>query len=220
MALVTQTGLFPEDSLRGPGGIAALRDLGSRASVCERCDLCKTRTNVVFGEGYSNRPKVAFVGEAPGMHEDEQGRPFVGGGGKLLDKMITAMGLKRADVYMFNVVNCRPPENRKPEPEEIDSCKLFRLGQLRVVQPLVLVTLGATATQSVVNSKKSIEDLRGRWLEWKDTSKGASTYGLVIPVRATYHPNYLLSKPKLKKETWKDLQIVLNWIDRKKETET
>lgn len=211
---MTQPGLFPEGSLRGPGGIAALRDLKEKADVCQRCGLCENRNKVVFGEGNSDRPRILFIGEGPGMYEDEQGRPFVGGGGQLLSKMIVAMGLTRKDVYLCNVVKCATPNFRKPEADEIDACKPFWLDQLRVVQPEVIVTLGGTATQAITRSKKELSDLRGKWFEWKDTSKGSVNYGLTIPLRATYHPSFLLKYPKAKKEAWKDLQIVLNWINR------
>jgi DNA polymerase len=184
-----------------------------------RCGLCESRTTVVFGEGNSNRPRIAFIGEAPGMYEDEQGRPFVGQGGRLLNKMITAIGLAREDVYLCNVVNCITPNSRTPEADEVESCKPFWIGQMRIVQPEVIVTLGATATQAITRSKKKLPDLRGKWFEWKDTSKGSVTYGLTIPLRATYHPSVLLRSPEAKKEAWKDLQIVQTWINRNNERE-
>jgi DNA polymerase len=153
------------------------------------------------------------------MYEDEQGRPFVGQGGRLLNKMITAIGLAREDVYLCNVVNCITPNSRTPEADEVESCKPFWIGQMRIVQPEVIVTLGATATQAITRSKKKLPDLRGKWFEWKDTSKGSVTYGLTIPLRATYHPSVLLRSPEAKKEAWKDLQIVQTWINRNNERE-
>lgn len=182
--------------------------------MCQKCGLCETRNNVVFGEGNSNRPSIAFMGEGPGLHEDEQSRPFVGGGGQLLSKMIVAMGLTRKDVYLLNALKCATPNFRKPEADEIDACKPFWINQLRIVQPQVIVALGGVAVQALTRSQKQLPDLRGRWLEWKDTSKGSVNYGLTIPIRATYHPSFLLRHPKAKKEAWKDLQIVLNWINR------
>lgn len=210
-----QDNLFADDVLRGPGGRAALTSLRSKALVCQKCPLHEARRNAVFGEGNFDRPPVAFIGEAPGVNEDETGRPFIGRAGELLTKQITAMGFTRDQVYICNVVCCRPPDNRKPEKAETKACSQFLIGQLRVVQPRIIVALGASAAQAVLNSEQSIGSLRGRWHEWKDKAKNSPIAGLVIPVRATYHPAYLLRSPKMKGEVWKDLQIVVQWLNRK-----
>jgi len=203
--------LFSEEILRA--GDVSLEEVRKRAMVCQRCPLCKTRNNVVFGEGCPDRPPIAFVGEAPGANEDAQGRPFIGRAGQLLDKMIGAMDLSREQVYICNAINCRPPENRKPERAEIEACKMLLVCQLRIVQPSIIVTLGASATHALTTRKKGIGALRGRWMEWKDKGKGALT-GAPIPLRATYHPAYLLRTPKAKKAVWEDLQIVMKWLNR------
>lgn len=177
--------------------------------ICQRCPLHSDRKQVVFGEGNIDSPDIAFVGEGPGANEDEEGRPFIGRAGQLLDGMIKAMGYERSQVYICNVVNCRPPGNRKPEKVEVDACSMFLTGQLRIVKPKLIVALGATAVQSLTNSKKGIKDLRERWLEWKDKKTGE-----VVPMRATYHPAYLLRSPNKKAESWKDLQMVMTWLKK------
>lgn len=163
----------------------------------------------MFGEGNFDSPDIAFVGEGPGANEDESGRPFVGRAGQLLDQMIEAMGYSRSEIYICNVVCCRPPKNRKPEKAEADACNMFLAGQLRIVKPKMVVALGATAAQALTNSKKGIKDLRERWLEWKDKKTG-----ITAPLRATYHPAYLLRQPNKKNEAWKDLQMVMSWLKR------
>ena len=210
-----QDDLFSDDVLRGPGGRAALMSLRSKALVCQKCPLHQSRRNAVFGEGNFDRPPICFIGEGPGANEDASGRPFIGRAGELLTKQIEAMGYTRDQVYITNVVCCRPPQNRKPEKAETKACSQFLIGQLRVVQPRIIVALGATAAQAVLNSEKSIGGLRGKWHEWKDKKANSPIAGLVIPVRATYHPAYLLRTPKMKGEVWKDLQIVNQWLNRK-----
>lgn len=199
--------LFPEPDMRLQGNEAGLMELRDKATMCQKCELHKDRRNAVFGIGNADCPDIAFVGEGPGAAEDELGSPFAGNGGKLLDRMIEAMGYARSDVYLCNVVSCRTPDTRKPEAEEISACNIFLVGQLRIVKPKVIVALGATAAQSLANSQKSLDDLRGRWLEWKDKK-----FGLKIPLRATYHPSYLLRNQENKADAWKDLQIVSGWI--------
>jgi DNA polymerase len=209
---VSQELLFSEDILRA--GVSSFNRLKEMALVCQRCKLCKTRKHTVFGEGCIKSPPIAFIGEAPGAQEDAQGRPFIGRAGQLLDRMIKAMGYEREHVYIGNAVNCRPPENRKPEKEELDACKLFLVGQLRIVQPQIIVALGASAAQALTNRKKGIGDLRGRWMEWEDKQRGKAALGKPIPLRATYHPAYLLRNPGAKSKVWSDLQIVMKWLDR------
>ncbi len=163
---------------------------------CQRCKLSKTRTHIVVGEGNPNA-ELIFVGEGPGEQEDLQGRPFVGRAGQLLDKMIQAIGLQRESVYICNVVKCRPPENRNPEPDEIASCGPFLLRQVGVIQPKIVVTLGKFATQTLLQTEERITSLRGNFFDYQ----GAK----LIP---TYHPAYLLRNPPAKREAWEDLKKV------------
>jgi uracil-DNA glycosylase len=168
-------------------------DLGE----CTRCKLHKTRNKIVFGDG-SPKADLVFVGEGPGHDEDIQGLPFVGRAGKLLTQMIEAMGLQRKDVYICNVVKCRPPENRMPERDEIAACSPFLIRQIDAIHPKVIVCLGATAAQMLLNTNRSISAFRGEWLEYRGTR-----------LLATYHPAYLLRNPAAKSEVWKDLQKVM-----------
>lgn len=183
----------------------ALGRLRLRVLDCRSCVLGNERKNPVFGEGNPNSPWVAFVGEAPGVQEDEEGKPFVGRSGNLLNKMITSMGLTREEVYICNAVCCRPPDNRKPEPAEILSCSPNLFGQLRIVRPKYIVALGATSAQALLQTNKAIGSLRGLWHEWEGTK-----------LRVTYHPAYLLRNPSAKAEAWKDLQAVIAWVKRDK----
>lgn len=164
---------------------------------CKRCRLCQQRTHIVFGSGHA-RAGLVFVGEGPGRDEDLQGLPFVGRAGKLLTQMIEAMGLKRDEVYICNVVKCRPPENRAPEGDEMDTCSPFLFRQLAVIQPKAIVCLGATAFQALYGAKQSVSRLRGQWLDFRG-----------VPMLATYHPAYLLRNPAAKGEVWEDLKKVM-----------
>jgi len=168
-------------------------DLGD----CQRCKLHKTRTNIVFADGNPNA-QLVFVGEGPGHDEDVQGLPFVGRAGKLLTQMIEAMGLQRKDVYICNVVKCRPPENRLPEKDEVASCSPFLLRQLDTINPQVIVCLGACAAQTLLETNRGISSFRGEWLDFRGKK-----------LMATYHPAYLLRNPSAKGEVWKDLQKVM-----------
>jgi len=174
-------------------------DLGE----CTRCKLHKTRNKIVFGDG-SEKADLVFVGEGPGHDEDIQGLPFVGRAGKLLTQMIEAMGLQRKDVYICNVVKCRPPENRMPERDEIAACSPFLIRQIDAIHPKVIVCLGATAAQMLLNTNRSISAFRGEWLEYRGTR-----------LLATYHPAYLLRNPAAKSEVWKDLQKVMSVLGLK-----
>src|SRR5215472_2099126 len=164
---------------------------------CTRCKLHRGRSTVVFGDG-NPEADLVFVGEGPGRDEDIQGLPFVGRAGKLLTQMIEAMGLKREDVYICNVVKCRPPENRAPEPDEMETCSPFLYRQLAVINPKAIVCLGAIAFQAIYGEKQSISRLRGQWLDFRGSK-----------LMATYHPAYLLRNPSAKGEVWKDLQRVM-----------
>ena len=168
-------------------------DLGE----CTRCKLHTTRNKIVFGDG-SATAQLVFVGEGPGADEDAQGLPFVGRAGKLLTQMIEAMGLQRGDVYICNVVKCRPPGNRQPENDEVEKCSPFLFRQLDVLQPKVIVCLGATAAQTLLQTNRSISHFRGQWLDFRG-----------YKMLATYHPAYLLRNPAAKGEVWKDLQKVM-----------
>ncbi|MGC1620977.1 MAG: uracil-DNA glycosylase [Candidatus Acidiferrum sp.] len=168
-------------------------DLGE----CTRCKLHKTRNNIVFGDG-NPKAELVFVGEGPGHDEDMQGLPFVGRAGKLLTQMIEAMGLQRKDVYICNVVKCRPPENRAPERDEVTPCSPFLLRQIDTIAPKVIVCLGSTAAQTILETNRGISHFRGQWIEFRGRK-----------LMATYHPAYLLRNPSAKAEVWKDLQKVM-----------
>jgi uracil-DNA glycosylase family 4 len=178
----------------GDGTLLTIReDIGE----CIRCKLHKGRTKIVFGDGHP-QARLVFIGEGPGRDEDLQGLPFVGRAGKLLTQMIEAMGLKRSDVYICNVVKCRPPENRAPEKDEVAACSPFLIRQIDLIAPQVIVTLGSIATQTVLETFTGISALRGRWQEFRGRR--------LMP---TYHPAYLLRNPAAKSEVWKDLQLVM-----------
>jgi uracil-DNA glycosylase len=164
---------------------------------CTRCKLHKGRHKIVFGDG-SPKADLVFIGEGPGADEDAQGLPFVGRAGKLLTQMIEAMGLQRKDVYICNVVKCRPPQNRAPEPDEVETCSPYLLRQIDVINPKVLVCLGAVAAKTLLETNRGITQFRGQWLEWRGRK-----------LMATYHPAYLLRNPNAKGEVWKDLQKVM-----------
>jgi len=168
-------------------------DLGD----CKRCRLHKTRHNIVFGDGNPNA-ELVFVGEGPGADEDEQGLPFVGRAGKLLTQMIEAMGLQRKNVYICNVVKCRPPQNRQPEHDEVAECSPFLFRQIDTIAPKVIVCLGATAAQTILQTNRGISHFRGEWQEFRGRK-----------LIATYHPAYLLRNPAAKSEVWRDLQKVM-----------
>ena len=168
-------------------------DLGE----CARCKLHKTRNKIVFGDG-SAKAQLVFVGEGPGADEDAQGLPFVGRAGKLLTQMIEAMGLQRSDVYICNVVKCRPPGNRQPELDEVEKCSPFLFRQLDVLRPKVIVCLGATAAQTLLQTNRGISHFRGQWMDFRG-----------YKMLATYHPAYLLRNPAAKGDVWKDLQKVM-----------
>ncbi len=168
-------------------------DLGE----CTRCRLHEHRHSIVFGTGNPSA-KLVFVGEGPGADEDAQGLPFVGRAGKLLTQMIEAMGLRREDVYICNVVKCRPPENRQPERDEVATCSPYLLRQIDAIRPQVIVCLGSVAAQTLLSTNQGISKFRGEWLDFRGTR-----------LLATYHPAYLLRNPPAKYEVWKDLQKVM-----------
>jgi len=179
---------------------AALKVIREDIGDCTRCRLHKGRTKLVFGVGNVNAD-LMFVGEGPGADEDAQGEPFVGRAGQLLNNMISAMGIKREDVYIANVVKCRPPSNRTPEKDECDTCSPFLMRQIDIIQPKVIVALGAVAAKNLLAVNDSMSNLRGRWYDFRNSK-----------LLVTYHPAYLLRDPRQKKEAWKDLQMVMKYL--------
>lgn len=178
----------------------SLEGICGELAGCTRCKLHRRRTNIVFGVG-NPHAELVFVGEGPGHDEDVQGIPFVGRAGQLLTQMITAMGLSRDDVYIANVVKCRPPENRTPEKDEIATCLPFLFRQLTNINPKAIVCLGSVAAQALLNTNKSISHFRGQWFDFR----GAK-------LMATYHPAYLLRNPHAKPEVWSDLKKVMAFL--------
>ena len=177
--------------------------LAAQVQTCRRCPLAETRTQTVFSRG-DPFAELCFVGEGPGADEDRLGEPFVGVAGQLLDKMIAAMGYRRDEVYICNIVKCRPPENRKPLPNEMEACKPHLTAQLDLCRPKYIVALGATAIQALVGTTEGIMRLRGKWKLYKG-----------IPVMPTYHPAYLLRQPTAKKDVWEDLKQVMERLGKK-----
>ncbi len=180
---------------------ALLSVLATEVSTCTRCRLHEKRTRTVFARGSENA-EIAFVGEGPGYNEDQQGLPFVGAAGQLLDKMIGAMGYGRDEVYVCNVVKCRPPENRTPLPDEAATCEPFLTRQLEVVAPKVIIALGRCAAENLGCAEPG-RSWRGSWGSWRG-----------VPVMATYHPAYLLRSPEMKRPVWEDLQKVMARLGR------
>jgi DNA polymerase len=178
-----------------PASLDAIRE---EIGDCTRCKLFKGRNSIVFGEG-DPKSSILFVGEGPGSEEDQQGRPFVGAAGQLLTDIIEkGMKLKRAEVYICNIVKCRPPGNRNPEPDEVLACIGFVKQQISVIKPKVIVTLGNVPTQNLLNTKQGITRMRGVWQEYEG-----------IPVMPTFHPSYLLRSPGEKGKVWEDIKLVM-----------
>jgi uracil-DNA glycosylase len=177
--------------------------LAETVKGCTRCVLHEARTQTVFARG-NGSSGLCFVGEGPGADEDEQGFPFVGPAGQLLDRMIAAMGILRDDVYVCNIVKCRPPKNRTPEPEEMSACMPYLAEQLSLVEPQVIVALGKTAVQGLFGTAEGITRIRGRWRLYQGR----------VAVMPTFHPAYLLRNPAAKREVWADLQLVLKHLGR------
>ena len=176
----------------------ALRLIREDLGDCTRCRLHQQgRKQIVFGVGNPNAD-LMFIGEAPGADEDQQGEPFVGRAGQLLNNMIKAMGLRREEVYIANIIKCRPPGNRTPERDECDTCSPFLMRQIEAIRPKALVALGAVAAKTLLAINAPMSELRGRWYDFRGTK-----------LAVTYHPAFLLRDPRQKKETWKDLQMVM-----------
>jgi DNA polymerase len=187
----------PDSQIGGPTQSDLLGELEQIVTACVKCRLAKSRTQVVYGVG-SPKADLMFIGEAPGRDEDIQGKPFVGRAGQLLTDIIKAMKLTRDDVYIANVIKCRPPENRNPEQDELDACRPHIRRQVEIIQPKVIVTLGRFALQSLLEKGYAVSSVRGQWLDYNG-----------IKVMPTYHPAYLLRTPAAKKEVWADMKKVM-----------
>lgn len=181
----------------GASAIESLDAIRSELGDCCRCGLNQGRQKVVFGVGNPNA-RLVLVGEAPGREEDEKGEPFVGEAGRLLDRILFAMGLSRDEVYICNVLKCRPPNNRDPEPAEVAACEPFLIRQLAAIRPQLIVALGRFAIQTLLQTKEPISKLRGTWQQYQG-----------IPLMPTYHPAYLLRNPNGKREVWTDMKQVV-----------
>jgi len=197
---ITEEDLFavpkPESGVTDP--VKALRIIRDDLGDCTRCRLHKQgRKQIVFGVG-NPKAELMFIGEAPGADEDQQGEPFVGRAGQLLNNMIKAMGLRREDVYIANIIKCRPPGNRTPERDECDTCSPFLMRQIAVIRPKAIVALGAVAAKTLLAINAPMSEFRGHWYDFRGTK-----------LAVTYHPAFLLRDPRQKKETWKDLQMVM-----------
>jgi DNA polymerase len=192
----------PEQSFADP--VAALRAIREDLGDCTRCRLSQQgRKQIVFGVGNPNAD-LMFIGEAPGADEDEQGEPFVGRSGQLLTNMIKAMGITREDVYIANIIKCRPPGNRQPERDECETCSPFLMRQITVIKPKAIVALGAVAAKTLLAINAPMSELRGRWFDFRGTK-----------LAVTYHPAFLLRDPRQKGEAWKDLQMVMKELGMK-----
>lgn len=182
--------------------LLALKDLYAECQNCTKCNLSSTRNNVVFGEG-NLKSKIMFVGEGPGRDEDLQGRPFVGRAGQLLNKMLEAIDLKRENVYIANIVKCRPPNNRVPLQNEVEACIPYLRNQVAIIAPKIIVCLGATAAKAIIDKNFRITSMRGQWYERKG-----------VKIIATYHPAALLRDPEKKRPAWEDFKSIKNELEK------
>lgn len=196
---------------------AGLLELAGRVRACFECsDLAKSRHHTVFGVGHPSA-RVVFIGEAPGFNEDQSGEPFVGEAGELLTRILGSIGLKRDDVYICNVLKCRPPQNRKPLPQEVTSCRHYLMTQLRIIRPQIIVCLGSTAAYGLLGLAQSVTSLRGKlwnFCLWSQTEGSSLRPSTEIPVLCTYHPAYLLRQPAAKKEVWDDMKRLREYLNR------
>ena len=184
--------------------LSSWAELREALANCKKCVLAKTRQTIVFGEG-DEKAALMFIGEGPGADEDREGRPFVGKAGQLLTKMIEAMGLTRAQVYIANIVKCRPPENREPLPDEVSACIAYLKNQIRLINPKIIVCLGGTAATHLLNPGRRISAIRGKFMTYEG-----------IKVMPTYHPSYLLRNESEKRNVWNDLKLVMSELGLKK----
>ena len=200
----------PPPEARAPSGPAvkrfpspsSLEAVRTELGDCRRCKLHPYRTQIVFGTG-NPHAKLIFIGEAPGRDEDLQGEPFVGQAGQLLNKIIQAIQLQREEVYIANIIKCRPPENRNPEPDEIAACEPFLIKQLQVIRPKLICALGAFAAQTLLKTEEKISSLRGKFHQYQG-----------IPLMPTYHPAFLLRNPSRKREVWEDMKKIKREYDK------
>ncbi len=183
-----------------PRQISTLEDVRAELGNCTRCKLHRTRRTIVFGEG-NPKAGLMLIGEGPGYDEDVQGRPFVGRAGQLLTKILEAIQLGREEVYIANIVKCRPPQNRNPEPDEIESCHPFLLKQIQAIRPRVICALGTFAAQTLLRTNEKITSLRGRFFEFGEVK--------LIP---TFHPAFLLRNPDRKRDVWEDVKQIARWL--------
>ncbi len=197
----------PQPAAAGPTCAThpTLDEIRAEMGRCQRCKLYPGAQNLVFGEG-SASARLMFIGEAPGAEEDEQGRPFVGAAGQVLNNLMSKLGLNREEVYITNVVKSRPPNNRNPEPDEIAACLPFLKMQIAAIRPRVIVTLGKIATDALLGTKEPITKIRGQWRRYDH-----------IRVMPTFHPSYLLRSPYERKKTWDDMLLVLEYLAEQEE---
>ncbi len=193
----------PPKPAASPSTTPALQEIADQVAACRKCPLHKERTRTVPGQGNAH-PDIMFVGEGPGRDEDQQGLAFVGRAGQLLTKIIEAMGYTRDQVFIGNIVKCRPPGNRPPLPDEMAACIPYLKQQIALLKPRVLVALGATAVKGLLETETGISKLRGKWMEYEG-----------IPLMPTYHPAYLLRNPAGKKDVWEDMKVVLTKLGKK-----
>jgi uracil-DNA glycosylase family 4 len=190
----------PPEKAAPPDDRPLLEEIRAEMGDCRRCKLYAGRTHLVFGEG-ADDARLMFVGEAPGADEDQQGLPFVGAAGQLLNNLLSKLGLRREEVYIANVIKSRPPGNRDPEADEIAACLPFLKKQIQAIRPRVIVTLGRVAAQALLNTREPLTRLRGRWQRYGD-----------IRVMPTFHPSYLLRFPQERHKTWDDMQLVMEYL--------
>ena len=209
----------PEAGASDP--VRALKLIREDLGDCTRCRLAKQgRKQIVFGVGNPDA-ELMFIGEAPGADEDQQGEPFVGRAGQLLTNMIKAMGLEREQVYIANIIKCRPPNNRTPERDECETCSPFLMRQIATIKPKVIVALGAVAARTLLAINDSMSNLRGRWYEFAPTGvRSNDPTWTSAKLAVTYHPAFLLRDPRQKKEAWKDLQMVMKELGLKAPAKT
>ena len=189
-----------------PSRVITLEEVRKELGDCKRCKLHRTRRTIVFGEG-NEKATLMFIGEGPGYDEDVQGRPFVGKAGQLLTKIIESINLSREDVYIANIVKCRPPQNRNPEPDEIQSCNPFLMNQIHVIQPKIICALGTFAAQTLLKTDTKISALRGKLFDLEGIK--------VIP---TYHPAFLLRNPERKRDVWEDMKKIAGFLHNHEKT--
>jgi uracil-DNA glycosylase family 4 len=192
--------LSPRQEAKQPDRKPTLEEVRAEMGDCRRCKLYKGRTNLVFGEGAADA-RLMFIGEAPGAEEDQQGRPFVGAAGQLLNNMLHKLGLSREEVYIANILKSRPPGNRDPELDEVEACLPFLKKQIQAIQPQVIVVLGRIAAHALLDTKEPLTRLRGRWQRYGN-----------IRVMPTFHPSYLIRFPKERHKTWDDMQQVMEYL--------